>query len=52
MQLDHMEDAYTKVPKGTQGTVRAVDDIGTILVDWDCGCSLGIVYGEDRCHRI
>lgn len=52
VQLDHMEDAYTKIPIGTQGTVRCVDDIGTIHVDWDCGSSLGIVYGEDRCRRI
>lgn len=52
VQLDHMEDAYTKILEGTQGTVRAVDDIGTIHVDWDCGSSLGIVYGEDLCHRI
>ena len=52
VQLDHMEDSYTKIPEGTQGTVRAVDDIGTIHVDWDCGSSLGIVYGEDLCHKI
>ena len=52
VQLDYMDDAYTKIPVGTQGTVRAVDDIGTIHVDWDCGSSLGIVYGEDQCHRI
>lgn len=52
VQLDHMEDAYTKIPVGTQGTVKFVDDTGTIHVQWDCGSSLGIVYGEDRCHRI
>lgn len=52
VQLDHMEDPYCKIPKGTQGTVKAVDDIGTIHVAWDCGSSLGIAYGEDRCHRI
>lgn len=52
VQLDHMEDPYRKIPKGTQGTVIAVDDIGTIHVAWDCGSSLGIAYGEDKCHRI
>ena len=52
VQLDFMEDPYSKIPTGTQGTVRVVDDIGTIHVDWDCGSSLGIVYGEDQCHRI
>lgn len=39
-------------PVGTQGTVKFVDDIGTIHITWDCGSSLGIVYGEDSCHRI
>ena len=52
VQLDHMEDPYCKIPEGTQGTVIAVDDIGTIHVNWDCGGSLGIAYGEDQCHRI
>ena len=52
VQLDHMEDPYRKIPVGTQGTVIAVDDIGTIHVAWDCGSSLGIAYGEDKCHRI
>ena len=31
------------------GTVIAVDDVGTIHVAWDCGSSLGVVYGEDFC---
>lgn len=35
------------IPYGTQGTVRHVDDIGTIHVDWDNGRRLGIVPGED-----
>ena len=52
VQLDHMEDPYSKIPVGTQGTVTVVDDIGTIHVAWDNGSSLGVVYGEDCCHRI
>lgn len=39
-------------PTGTKGTVRGVDDIGSIMVDWDNGCGLSVVYGEDRCRRI
>lgn len=52
VELDHMEDTYRQIPKGEKGTVRTVDDTGTIHVNWDCGSSLGVVYGEDRCHRI
>ena len=34
-------------PPGTEGTVRCVDDIGTVHVAWDNGSSLGAAYGED-----
>lgn len=39
-------------PIGTQGTVTGVDDIGTIMVDWDNGSKLGVVLGEDICRKI
>ena len=35
-------------PIGTLGTVIGVDDIGSIMVRWDNGCGLSVVYGEDR----
>ena len=35
-------------PVGTLGTVIGVDDIGSIMVHWDNGGSLSVVYGEDR----
>ena len=39
-------------PIGTLGAVIGVDAIGTIHVDWDNGCGLGVAYGEDDCRRI
>ena len=30
--LDEMEDPYVKIPAGTQGTCRGVDDAGSIMV--------------------
>lgn len=49
--LIKMNDPYNKkLQPGSTGTVIAVDDIGTIHVSWDCGSSLGIVYGEDTCR--
>ena len=35
------------IPPNTKGTVAAVDDIGTLFVDFDNGRSLGVVPGED-----
>lgn len=53
VELTHMNDPYNKklVP-GCKGTVKFVDDTGTIFVAWDCGSGLGVVYGEDSCRII
>ncbi len=39
-------------PIGTMGTVCGVDDTGSILVCWDNGSGLNVVYGEDLCEKI
>ena len=35
-------------PVGTEGTVRGVDDIGSVMVAWDTGSSLNVVPDEDE----
>lgn len=50
--LVQMDDPYTKLQAGDMGTVKCVDDIGTIHVKWDRGGSLGIVFGEDACRKV
>jgi Domain of unknown function (DUF4314) len=40
-------DRYTRLEPGTLGTVRAVDDLGTVHVCWDNGSRLGLT-DEDR----
>ena len=52
VKLIRMSDPYTNLRQGDRGTVTLVDDIGTIHVNWDCGSSLGVVFGEDECRRI
>lgn len=52
VELVRMDDPYRKLNPGEQGTVAGVDDIGTVHVEWDCGSSLGVAYGEDLCRRI
>ena len=51
VELDHMDDTHAP-PIGTRGTVTGVDDIASIMVSWDNGSSLSVVYGEDRCHIV
>ena len=52
IKLIRMDDPYTTIPPGTQGTVIAVDDIGTIHIQFDDGHSLGAVYGADEVQKI
>ena len=49
VKLICMNDPYRNLEAGTLGTVMHVDDIGTIHVAWDCGSTLGVVYGVDSC---
>ena len=51
VELVYMDDVQAP-PIGIKGTVVGVDSIGTIHVDWDNGCGLGVVYGEDVCRRV
>ena len=51
VRLVYMEDVQAP-PAGCLGTVRMVDDIGTIHVSWDNGSSLGAVYGVDRIEKL
>lgn len=39
-------------PIGTLGTVKGVDDAGSVMVSWDNGSSLSVAYGQDRCARV
>ena len=52
IELLSMSDPYAPVPAGTRGTVKFVDDIGTIHVKWDNGSNLGVAYPEDRVRKI
>ena len=51
VELVQMDDPQAP-PIGTKGTVRGVDAIGSIMVSWDNGSSLSVVYGEDSCRVI
>ena len=51
IELIRMEDEQAP-PIGTTGRVVGVDDIGSIMVQWDNGSPLNVVYGEDCCRKI
>ena len=48
--LEKMDDVQAP-PIGTYGTVCGVDDTASLLVKWDNGSGLNVVYGEDRVRK-
>lgn len=51
VELVRMEDLQAP-PIGTKGTVTGVDDTASIMVSWDNGSGLHVVYGEDVCRKL
>ncbi len=51
VELVRMDDPQVP-PVGTLGTVRGVDDIGSIMVSWDNGSGLSVAFGEDACRVV
>ena len=51
VELVRMEDVQSP-PVGTKGTVLGVDDTGSLLMRWDTGSGLIVVYGEDIVRKV
>lgn len=51
VELVEMDD-FQAPPIGTKGTVEGVDDTASLLVAWDNGSRLNVVYGEDEVREI
>ncbi|MCM1497155.1 MAG: DUF4314 domain-containing protein [Clostridium sp.] len=50
VELVRMDDPQAP-PIGTMGTVIGVDDTASIMVRWDNGSGLNVIYGEDECRK-
>lgn len=51
VELVQMDDAQAP-PVGTLGTVWGVDDTGSVMVHWDNGSGLNVVYDVDICRKV
>ena len=51
VELVQMDDLFAP-PIGTKGTVRGVDDAASLLVDWDNGSGLNVIYGVDKVRKV
>lgn len=47
IELVRCNDEHTQLEPGQQGTVRLIDSMGTVHVNWDSGHNLGLIPGED-----
>ena len=39
-------------PVGTRGTVLGVDDTGSLLMKWDNGSGLNVIWQQDRVRKV
>lgn len=51
VELVRMEDVQAP-PIGTRGTVQGVDDTGSLMMRWDNGSGLNVVWGEDIVRKL
>ena len=51
VELVRMDDPQAP-PAGTQGTVLGVDDTGSLMMRWDNGSGLNVIYGEDAVRKL
>ncbi len=51
VELVQMDD-FQAPPIGTKGTVEGVDDTASLLVAWDNGSHLNVIYGVDRVKKL
>lgn len=47
VRLKSTSDQFTKLAPGAEGTIKLIDDLGTVHVNWDDGSTLGLVPEED-----
>ena len=52
IELDYMGDDPRPIKPGSKGTVRHVDDMGTVHCNFDNGRCMGLIPGEDSFHAI
>lgn len=51
VELLQMDDIQAP-PLGTKGTVYGIDDTGSLLVRWDNGSGLSVIFGEDVVRKV
>lgn len=51
VRLVNMDDTQAP-PIGTLGVVKGVDDTASLLVSWETGSSLSVLYGVDVVEKV
>lgn len=51
VELIQMDDVQAP-PAGTYGTVTGIDDTGSLMVRWDNGSGLNVIFGVDDVRKV
>ena len=51
VELIKMDDVQAP-PAGTCGTVTGIDDTGSLMVRWDNGSGLNVIFGVDDVRKV
>jgi hypothetical protein len=51
VELIQMDDPQAP-PAGTKGTVMGIDDTGSLMVNWNNGSGLNVIYGVDLVKKV
>lgn len=52
IELEHMDDPYTRLVLGDRGTVQYVDDAGQLQMRWDSGSGLALDIQTDIFRKL
>ena len=51
VELIQMDDPQAP-PAGTKGTVMGIDDTGSLMVNWNNGSGLNVIYGVNLVKKV
>jgi Domain of unknown function (DUF4314) len=52
VELIRCNDQYTRLKPGDRGTVRFIDALGTVHIDWHSGLKLGLVREDGDSWKV
>jgi len=52
IEVTHIDDPYSKLTAGSRGSVKFIDNTGSLFCDFDNGEHIGLLYGIDEYRKM